>query len=112
MPVHCVVVPRTVLMCDTEGNRLRRYHLQRVNDMVLSADGRTLVMVACEHKIKLLRLHESREVIFISVSEVKPFPVSLCCVQEQGPSCVAGAYWPNVSCIPSVLPTKRSTNFV
>ena len=49
-------------MCDTEGNRLRRYHLQRVNDMVLAADGRTLVMVACEHKIRLMRLHESREV--------------------------------------------------
>lgn len=53
---------RTVLMCDTDGNRLRRYHLQRVNDMVLSADGRTLITVACERKIKLLRLHESREV--------------------------------------------------
>ncbi|KAK9813826.1 hypothetical protein WJX73_000377 [Symbiochloris irregularis] len=52
---------KTVLMCDTDGNRLRRYHLQRVNDMVLAADGRTLVTVACEHKIRLMRLHESRE---------------------------------------------------
>ena len=66
--VHCAdamvapVVCRTVLMCDTDGNRLRRYHLQRVNDMVLSADGRTLVTVAQEKKIKLLRLHENREV--------------------------------------------------
>lgn len=49
-------------MCDTDGNRLRRYHLQRVNDMVLAADGRTLVTVAQEHKIRLMRLHESREV--------------------------------------------------
>ena len=53
---------RTVLMCDTEGNRLKRYHLNRVNDMVLSADGRTLITAACEKTIKLLRLHENREV--------------------------------------------------
>lgn len=48
-------------MCDTEGNRLKRYHISRVNDMVLSADGRTLITIAGEKTIKLLRLHEHRE---------------------------------------------------
>ena len=65
-------------MCDIDGNRQQRYHLERINDMLLAADGKVLIAVMSEHKICLVRLHERRKVRMQPSDALPAFKASSC----------------------------------
>ncbi|KAK9828799.1 hypothetical protein WJX72_002132 [[Myrmecia] bisecta] len=69
-------VDKMSFLLDVEGNILRRWKHQRINDMAVSADGSTIISVCQERQIRLCHISDHREATLTETAPITSLAIS------------------------------------